>query len=466
MTNTVEPVRTGHSTMRLKAACSDVVHLPGSTGYEGGRFAWNVAVAQHPAAVAVPRTVEEAVQVVRSAAAAGLRLTAQSTGHAASALAGHDLDDVVLVRTGALRGVHVDPVRRTARVEAGACWEDVVSAAAAHGLTAPHGSAPDIGVVGYTLGGGLSWFARKHGLAVESVRAVELVRADGELVRASATENPDLFWALRGGNAGNFGLVTVLEIDLLPYADAFAGMLLWDLERAPEVLRAWATWCETAPEEVTTSFRVMRFPPLPELPPFLSGRAVVLLDGVALLDDDAAADALAPLRALAPELDTFARVPAASLIRLHMDPEAPTPSAGRGAPVTALTEDAVAAFLAAVGPGVQTPVFMAELRQLGGALGRRPEDAGALAGIDGSHLCLLLSITPTPEIAAACEQGLDAALGSLAPYLSDRVFLNFAERPTDPRQAFDAATWERLVAVRRAVDPTGVFLANFAFACR
>lgn len=459
MTSTVNPT---HGVLRLQAACGDVVHLPGTPGYDAGRFAWNVAVSQRPAAVATPSTVDQAVRVVRSAAAAGLRVTVQSTGHAAAALAGHDLGDVVLVRTGALRGVHVDPARRTARVESGASWEDVVTTAAAHGLTAMHGSAPDIGVVGYTLGGGLGWFARKHGLAAESVRAVELVTADGELVRATAQENVELFWALRGGVGANFGLVTTLEIDLLPYADAYAGMLLWDLERAPEVLHTWATWCETAPEEVTTSFRVMRFPPVPELPPFLSGRSVVVVDGVALLDDEAAVAALAPLRDLAPEMDTFGRVPAASLVRLHMDPEDPTPTIGRSAPVRALGEDAVGAFLAAVGPGVQTPVFIAELRQLGGALGRVSDGAGALTGIEGSHLCLLLSVTPTPEVAAACEPALDATLAALAPHLTDRPYLNFTERPTGAREAFDAATGERLTAVRRAVDPTGVFLANFA----
>ncbi|MET3963439.1 FAD/FMN-containing dehydrogenase [Marmoricola sp. OAE513] len=462
MTNTVHPVSTGHSVTRLKAACGDVVHLPGTPEYDRGRTPWNVGVGQRPAAVATPVTVDQAIRVVRTAAATGLRVTAQSTGHAASALAGHALDDVVLVRTGGLRGVHVDPVRRVARVEAGASWEDVVTAAAVHGLTAMHGSAPDIGVVGYTLGGGLSWFARQHGLAVESVLAVELVLADGELVRADASQNTELFWALRGGVAGNFGLVTTVELELLNVPDAFAGMLLFDVARAPEVLNTWATWCRTAPEEITTSFRVMRFPPIPELPPFLSGRAVVILDGVALLDDDAASAALAPLRDLGAEMDTFGRVPAAGLLRLHMDPEDPTPSVGRGAVVADLDAAAVESFLAAVGPGVETPVFMAELRQLGGALARTSETPGALTGIEGSHLCLLLSVTPTPEIAAACDQALEGVLAGLAPHLGERLFLNFAERSVDPRLAFEPAAWDRLVAVRREVDPTGLFLANFA----
>lgn len=461
MTNTLHPTPS-NALVRLRAACSEFVHLPGTPEYDQGRFAWNVAVSQHPAAVAVPTTVDQAVRVVRTAAAVGLRVTAQTTGHAASSLADRSLDDVVLVRTRQLRGVHVDPVRRVARIEAGACWEDVVNAAAVHGLTAPHGSAPDIGVVGYTLGGGLGWFARKHGLAVEAVRAVEIVLADGELVRADAEQNTELFWALRGGVAGNFGLVTTVEIALLPIADAYAGMLLWDVSRAPEVLRTWAAWCADAPEEVTTSFRVMRFPPIPELPPFLSGRAVVILDGVALLDDEAAAAELAPLRALEPEMDTFGRVPAPALMRLHMDPEDPTPSVGRGAVVAELDDAAVATFLDLFGPGAETPVFMAELRQLGGALRRTAPDAGVLTGIAGSHLALLLCVAPTPEIAAACEGALEGTLGALQPHLADQLFLNFAERPVDASRAFDAASWARLRAVRRTVDPTGLFLANHA----
>ncbi len=200
----------------------------------------------------------------------------------------------------------IDEEARTARVLGGTLWCDVVAAAAEHGLAAMHGSSPDVAVAGYALGGGLSWYARRHGLATNSLVAVELVAADGSLVRATAEDEPELFWALRGGG-GNFGVVTALELRLLPIADVCAGMLLWDRERAPEVVPAWTAWTRDLPESVTSSMRVMSFPPMPELPPFLSGRRLVVVDGALLEDDGRAAELLAPLRALAPEMDTFGR---------------------------------------------------------------------------------------------------------------------------------------------------------------
>jgi len=446
---------------RLQQICGPFVHLPGEPAYDAGRRPWNIAVNQLPAAVAEPDTIEQISRVVRAAAELELRVTAQATGHGAGILAGHRLDDVVLVRTGRLRGVHVDPVNRIARVEAGACWEDVIRAAVPHGLTALHGSAPDVGVVGYTLGGGLSWYARKHGLATNNVAGVELVTADGEVVRADATSRPELFWALRGGG-GNFGIVTTIEIQLLPIEDAYAGMMLWDIDRAPDVLRAFAAWSRTAPDEVTTSFRIMRFPPIPELPDFLRGRSVVVLDGAVLLEDEPAAEVLAPFRALDPELDTFARTPAEALTRLHMDPEDPTPGCGAGIVLDRLDDDAVAAFLAAVGPDSASPVFLAELRQLGGAVGRTAPGAGALDRVEGSHIAFLVSMAPTPEIAAVGHAAVEQVVAALEPWRADRLFLNFAERPVEPSNAFDERAWMRLREVKAACDPDGLFLANHA----
>lgn len=460
MTHLAEgPSTTTDAAARLAETCAEYVHLPGCPSYDAGRTPWNVAAELRPAAVAVPRTVTETARVVREAARLGLRVAAQATGHAAGPLATQRLDDVVLVRTGLLDGVYIDPERRIARVEAGATWEQVVTAAAPHGLTALHGSAPDVGVVGYTLGGGLSWYARKHGLAAGSVVAAEVVTADGEVVHADAVDRPDLFWALRGGG-GSFGVVTMLEIALLPVADVVAGMMLWDVTRAAAVVRTWADWCATAPEEVTTSLRIMRFPPIPELPDFLRGRAVVIVDGAALLDDARADEVLAPLRALAPELDTFARVPAAGLLRLHMDPEQPTPSEGGGLVLDRLDEDAVTAFLAAAGDGAPTGLLLAELRHVGGAVARPAPGAGALSALPGSHVLLGIGVAATPEMASAARADVDRLCTALAPWGNGRQFLNLAERSVDPATGYDAESWARLCAVRADVDPRGVFRAN------
>jgi hypothetical protein len=407
----------------------------------------------------VPTCADDVVRVVRAARRHGLRVAAQGTGHGAGALAGHDLARTVLVRTTGLREVSVDPVARTARVGAGAVWDDVVPLAGEHGLAALHGSSPDVGVAGYTLGGGIGWYARAHGLAAQHVRSLDVVTADGELVRADAEHHADLFWALRGGG-GSFGVVTALEIELLPIADAYAGMLLWDGSRAEDVVRTWARWTADLPEDTTTSCRILRFPPLPQLPPFLSGRTVVVIDGAVLADDATGAERIAALRALEPEMDTFARTPAAALTRLHMDPEGPTPSVGGSVTLAQLDEETIDGFLAAVGPDVPTALLVSELRHLGGALARRDPRAGALDHLPFGYLAFFVAVAPTPEVAALGLADVARVRAALAPFDSGSQLLNLTEAPVETSSAFDAATWERLRAVRRAVDPEGLFAAS------
>lgn len=441
----------------LRGVCE--VHLPGDPGYDVARQAWNLAVDQRPAAVAIPTTVDQVVSVVRAAAAAGLRVAPQSTGHGASPLAEQDLTDVVVVRLSTLTGVSVDPATRTAAVVGGTLWQDVVAAAAPYGLTALHGSAADVSVAGYALSGGLSFYGRQHGVAANSIRAVDVVTASGELVRADADAHPELFWGLRGGG-GNLGVVVGLEIDLLPYADVFAGMLLWDRERAPEVVRAWAAWTREAPESATTSLRVMSFPPLPELPPFLSGRDLVIVDGAILESDDRAAEILAPLRALAPEMDTFGRIPTSALLQVHMDPPAPTPSVGDHSVLGELTDAAVDAFLAQVGPGTTTGLMFAELRHLGGAFARPVEGGGVLSHLRGSYALLCVAVAPFPEAAVAGRAAAGGVIAAMAPWSQVAMVPTFSENRTDASTFFDGEDWARLVSLRAAMDPAGVLVAN------
>lgn len=436
----------------LRGLCGGAVHLPGDEAYDAVRVPWNVAADLRPAAVAVPRDATDVADVMHAALDAGLRVAPMSTGHAAALLAMDSLEDVVLVRMSALTGVSVDPGARVARIEGGTLWQDVVEAAALHGLAALHGSAPDVAVAGFCLGGGIGWYARKHGFAADSVVAVELVTPNGEHLRVDADHHPDLFWALRGGG-GNFGVVTALEIALLPYADAYAGMLLWDREAAPEVLRAWASWTQDAPEEVTTSFRVLSFPPLPELPPFLSGRQLVVVDGAVLADDATAERVLAPLRALAPEMDTFARVPATAVTRIHMDPEGGAPSAADHTLLADLPEEAVQAFLTEVGPGTTTSLLAAELRQLGGALARRPASGGAIGATDAAFAAFFVGIAPTPEVFAAVRADAARVVAALEPWSAQRELPTFAEHADSARRCYDAADWSRLRELRAQVDP-------------
>ncbi len=442
---------------RLRGVCE--LHLPDDPGYDAARATWNLAADLRPAAVAVPRTVPEVRSVVRGAAAAGLRVAPMGTGHGASPLAEQDLGDVVLLRLGALNGVHVDAQAGTARVVGATSWAEVVAAAAPYGLTALHGSAPSVAVAGYALSGGLSFYGRAHGLASGSIRAVEVVTADGELVRADADHHPDLFWGVRGGG-GNLGVVVALEIALLPYADVFAGMLLWDRARAEEVVPTWVEWTRTAPESATTALRVMSFPPLPELPPFLAGRDLVIIDGAVLETDARAEELLAPLRALAPELDTFARIPAAGLLDVHLDPPEPVPAVSDHSVLGPLDADAVRAFLAQVGHGTRTGLTFAELRHLGGALGRRLPEGGALAAVAGDYALMCTAMAPGPEAVDAGRAAARAVVAAMAPWSRPSLLPTFTESAAPASAMYDGEDWVRLARLRETLDPDGVVLAH------
>src|SRR5262249_53809191 len=208
--------------------------------------------------------------------------------------------------------------------------------ATARRLPGPQGAGRGGGAGGDRLGGGVGGFARRHGLAANSVTAVELLIADGEHVRVDADNEPDLFWGLRGGG-GNFGAVTALELDLYPVEQAYAGWLVWPWERSLDVLIRWAELTETFPDSISSLARILRLPPLESIPEPFRGRNLVVVEAVHLGDDESGRELLRPLRELGPELDTFATIPAIDLVRLHQDPEGPVPGAGDGCMFDRLT---------------------------------------------------------------------------------------------------------------------------------
>jgi FAD/FMN-containing dehydrogenase len=456
---TIELTTTAHRAESLRGLCDGAVHLPGDPGYDAARLPWNAALDQRPAAVAQPASVAQVQQVVRAAAAVDLRVAPQSTGHNAGPLVAQGLDDVVVLRTSAMHGVTIDPVRRIARVEGGALWIHATEPAGDHGLAALHGSSPDVGIAGYSLGGGIGWYARRLGLATNSLTAVELVTADGEHVRADADRNSELFWALRGGG-GSFGVVTALEFRLYAIETAYAGMLIWDRELAEPVLRRWAQWAPGAPDDVTTAFRILNLPPIPDIPEMLRGRSVVVIDGAVVGSDEAGAAAIADLRALSPEIDTFGRVPAKSLVRLHMDPEGPTPAVTDAAMLGSLPDGAVDAFLSEVGPGSTSSLLVAELRQLGGALSRDHEGGGALSRLDAQFIAHGVAMAMTPEMAAQGQHDAHRLTKVVSPWANGRSYLNFAESAVDPRTGYTERAWLQLKGIRSAVDPNALFVGN------
>ncbi|MDQ0576780.1 FAD-binding oxidoreductase [Agromyces albus] len=441
--------------------------IAGDAGWDEDRAAWNLAIDQRPAAVVVAASTDDLAQTVRAAKGLGLSVAAQATGHNAGPLAHAGLADVILLRTSELRGVEVDAEARVARVEPGALWADVVAAVAPHGLAALAGSSHDVGVVGYTLGGGVSWLARSHGLAANQVLAIELVTADGVERRVDAEHDGELFWALRGGG-GDFGVVTALEFRLFPVAEIVAGTLFWPIERAEEVLQAWAAWTTEVPDSVTSIGRLLRFPPMPELPPFLSGQSFVVVEA-AIQESPARVDELlAPLRALHPAMDSVHPQPTAELLQLHMDPPAPTPGYGDGMMLSSLPPAAVRAFLEAAGPDSGSALLSAEIRHAGGALA--PDAAlasagergtplpGVTAGFDAEYLVFGVGIADP-----GTEQALAASLGRLLsrvePWRAELDYLNFSEQSRPAERLFGDRI-ERLRAVKNAVDPTGVIRSN------
>ena len=435
----------------------DIV-LSSDDGWDAARQAWNLAVDQHPAMVALPETAADVAAVVAYAAEAGLRVATQGTGHGAAARGG-ELADSILLKMERMRGIEIDAANRTARVEAGVVWADVAEAAAEHGLAALAGSSPDVGVVGYTLGGGLSWLGRRHGLAASNVVSVEIVTADGEIRRIDTESDPDLFWAVRGGG-GSFGAVTAIEFTLFPLTEVYAGVMLWPIERAGEILHAWREWTAEMPDDMTTVGRLLQLPPIPEIPEPLRGRSFVAVQAFYLGSEAEGAALVAPIRALGPEIDTVAITPVAALQHVHMDPEHPVPGVGDGLLLDDLPAAGIDALVAAAGPGSGSPLLSVEVRQLGGALGRPAAGGGAVSHLDADFGVFGVGIAMSPEQGAAVAAHMESVREALAPWEAETTYLNFAERDVPGDRIFGPYTHHRLRAVKAAYDPSDRFRSN------
>ena len=443
----------------LRSRVGGSVVLPGDESWDAARQAWNLAVDQRPVAVALPESAADVQALVDFARTQGVRVAMQGTGHNASPMG--PLDDTLLVKTSQMRCVEIDETTCVARVEAGALWIDVTAPASDAGLAPLAGSAPGVGVVGYTLGGGLSWLGRRYGLACNRLLAVELVTADGQLVRATRHEHGELFWALRGGG-GNFGAVVAIEFELIPLSKVYAGMMLFPGDRAREVMHAWREWTATAPESATTSARILQLPPLPELPDFLRGRNIVVIDGAVVEPAEQAAEILAPLRALGPEMDTFADIPPVGLSRIHMDPEEPMPGMSDSMMLDDLTPEDIDRLVDVAGAGSGSALAMVELRHLGGALARYA--GGALSRLEGEYLYFAAGSPMSPELIAALQASFAIVADALASASSGKRFLNFAERATDPAAFYGEETYARLRRVKAEVDPLELFRGNHQIA--
>lgn len=436
------------------------IATPADADWDQARLGWNLVADPHPSAVAFVESGEDVAAVVRFASENGLRVSGQGTGHGAAALG--SLEDAILIKTERMRGVEVDSGAGTARVEAGVLSVELAEAAQAEGLSSLPGSSPDVGVTGFHLGGGLSWFGRKYGFACNRVRAIELVTADGEARTVDADNDPDLFWALRGGG-GDYAIVTALHLDLVPVESAYAGAYLWPAAVGAGAMRLYRDWAAGVGDNVTSVVRFLTPPDVPDVPEPLRGTPLLTIDGACIGSREEGEAAFAPLLEIGePMMSTFDQVPPAALCRIHMDPEQPVPGLGHHTVLRELPDEAIDVFVSLAGPDSGTPLLLTELRQMGGAMGRPDANGGALSHLDAGWALLGIGMPMTPELGEAINGHLDRIKEELSPWGADGGYFNFAERACDADAILPPEVCARLADVKRKWDPDGRIIANHA----
>jgi len=426
----------------LRDAVRGRVLLAGDDGFEQARRPWNLAVEQPVPAVVEAADAADVAALVRHARSAGLTVAAQPSGHGATG----DVNEAVLLRTAALNEIHVDPQARTARVGAGVKWGEVQAVAGRHGLTGLPGSSPVVSVTGYTLGGGLSWFGRKHGWAADGVRAFEIVDADGRQARVTADSDADLFWALRGGS-GDFALVTAVEFDLHPAPELYGGRIMWAAEQAPAVMAAYREVTASAPDELTVWLDLLKFP---------GAAPLVAVDATYLGASDEGRELLAAFDRIGGALsDGRATMPIAELGSITAEPTDPAPGMSRAELLTDLDEVVAKALLASP----IDPLLSVQLRHLGGAFAR-PSDSPHGA-ITEPYYLYMFGIPGTPEAAEAIRTRRQEMVDAIAPYVSGRKPYTALAIGDTPADAFAPESLDRLRQIKRDRDPQRTFRSNF-----
>ncbi len=456
-TQTVTETRWAELQLRVQGA----VITPDNPEYHQARQAWNLSVDQHPAVIVVAANALDVGQAVQFAISQNLNITVQSTGHGVVRPA----NDSMLIITSKMKNIRVDAAARTAWIEAGAKWGEVLEKTQTVGLAPLLGSSPDVGVVGYTLGGGMGWLGRKYGLAADSVRFFELVTADGRLLRASETENSDLFWGLRGGGGG-LGIITGMEIKLYPVSTVYGGNLIYPVEMAKQVYARYRDWIASAPDELTSSIVLMNFPPIPDVPEPLRGQSFIMVRGC-YSGPVEQGEALVNMwrNWQAPFIDDFKAMPFSQVATISNDPVDPMPGLSTGAWLRELSDEAIDILIRHVGPGNgPSPVVFAEVRHAGGAIARTNSRANAYGNRDASLLLQMVGVTPTPEAHRQLSQYTGQIKAQLRPYLTGGVYMNFLEGEESQQRVadgFSPETYQRLAALKAAYDPNNRLRSGF-----
>lgn len=443
--------------LRARLACA--VYAPGDPGYDAARSGFGLTNTPSPDAVVMPDSAADVQTAVRVARAVGLPVAVHGTGHNFA----YAYPGGLLLNTSRMRGVRFDDAAGTVHVEPGVRWRDVLPGAHARGLAGLAGSSPDVGVVGYALHGGVGWLARAYGSAAGSIRSAMLVTADGALVRAARDENPDLFWALRGGG-GNFGVVVDLELALVPVGFVYGGSVLYPLARAREVLTAYRSWVTTLPDAMTSSVTLLRVPPLPHVPEGLRGRAVVVVRACFAGPEDEGVRWLEPVRTLGgPLADAFRTLPYDASGEISQDPTEPAASWRATMDLAGLGDDVVDALLCEAGGEAPYPLSVVEIRHLGGALARGEHDY-AFGARRAPFTLQTIGMRDGPHGGAAVAAATASLVAALRPFGAGSLlpgWLGDGDGGTERlRAGYDAGAWARLLELKRTWDPTNLFRLN------
>lgn len=435
----------------LSTAVSGPVALPDSPEFEAETRAFNAATVHRPDVVLGAANAQDVAAGVKWAAERRLPVAVQSTGHGADSV----VEGGLLINTRRLQELQIDPVERTARVGAGVKWRSVLEASVPLGLIGLHGSSTDVGVVGYTLGGGLPVLGRAHGFAADHVRSMEVVTADGALRRINAEAEAELF-ALMCGGKGNLGIVTELEFSLFPLGEFYGGGIIYPGADAAQILAAFRTWLPALPDNASPSISLLRLPDMDFVPAPLRGQFVVHLRFAFAGGREEGDSLLAPMRAVSrPLMDTAGPMSYLDVDQIHMDPADPLPFTAGGALLKDLGEETAADLLKLTGEGSDCPLLLVEIRPLGGALARAGALPDAVSGRDAAFLLFLLGFN-APPVAEAVTASIRAVLAEMAPHSTGQTLVNFHGTPgdeADRARAWSPAVYERMRAAKASYDP-------------
>lgn len=448
-------------TIRLQERIQGRVITPIDPGYDAARQAWNLTVDQRPAVIVMVESAFDVVEAVRFAKDEGLGVAVQSTGHGNVRPA----NDCLLIITSPMKQIRVDPVAQTAWIQAGVKWGEVLAQTQLFGLAPLLGSSPDVGAIGYTLGGGFGWLGRKYGLAIDSVHYFDAVTADGEQIRASHAENPDLFWGMRGGG-GSLAIVTAMEVQLFPVTTVYGGNLYYPVDRAKEVIARYRSWIAEAPEELTSSIVIMNYPPVPDIPDFLRGQSFVIVRGCFCGPAEEGERLLHYWRDWQPPaVDDFKAMPFSQVATISNDPVDPLPGMGSTAWLADLSDDAIAALVSyGASHNGASPLTVTEIRHAGGAIARLGPKISAYSNRDETLLMQVIGITSTPEARRRLQQYIEQFKTALRSHLTDRVYMNFLEGEESRariRDGFSPAAYRRLATLKAIYDPENRFGFGF-----